>query len=441
MKLCVIGTGYVGLVTGAVFADLGYTVYCADNDDAKVEMLNNGKMPIYEPGLEEIVERNVNDGRLFFSTDIGDCISRSDTIFIAVGTPPGEDGYADLSAVKAVAKTIAHNLFRYKVIVNKSTVPVGTADLVKDIIIENRVDPDVEFDVVSNPEFLREGNAITDTLKPDRIVIGASSQQAAMRLVELYAPLERPMVVTDVHSAEVIKYASNSFLATKISFINAIANICELVGADVHKVAKGIGLDNRIGPAFLNAGLGWGGSCFGKDTSCFIATAERFGYDFQLLKSVVDINSQQPTHFVRKIANVIGDLKGKSIAVLGLAFKPNTDDLRDGKSIEIMTQLSALGAEIRAYDPIAMDNARKAYPDVKYCTDPYEASDGADAIVIVTEWNEFKFLDFEKLKQVMRTPLIFDGRNMFDPDRIRNKGIEYHCIGRAALPGDNIAVI
>lgn len=436
MKLCVVGTGYVGLVTGAVFADLGYTVYCADADSSKIDMLNSGKMPIYEPGLEEIVERNTHDGRLFFSMDVGDCIHRSEIVFIAVGTPPGEDGYADLSAVRAVAKTVAQNLSDYKVVVNKSTVPVGTGDLVKEIILENRADPCADFDVVSNPEFLREGNAIADTLKPDRIVIGASSQQAAMRLVELYAPLERPMIVTDVRSAEVIKYASNSFLATKISFINAVANICELVGADVHKVAKGIGLDNRIGTAFLNAGLGWGGSCFGKDTSCFIATAEKYGYDFKLLKSVVEINSQQPTHFVKKIENVIGNLSGKNIAIFGLAFKPNTDDLRDGKSIEIMAQLFALGAEIRAYDPIAIDNARKVYPGAKYCADPYEAATDADAIVVVTEWNEFKFLDFEKLKAIMRTPLVFDGRNMFNPDRVRSKGIEYYCIGRDAHSSD-----
>lgn len=433
MSLCVIGTGYVGLVTGAVFSDLGYTVYCVDSDRSKIDMLNSGKMPIYEPGLEEIVERNTNDGRLFFSRDIGDCIKRSEIIFIAVGTPPGADGYADLSAVNAVAKTVAENLTSYKVVVNKSTVPVGTGDIVKEIILANRPDTSIEFDVVSNPEFLREGTAITDTLKPDRIVIGASSQAAAMRLVELYAPLERPMVITDIHSAEVIKYAANAFLATKISFINAVANICELVGADVHKVAKGIGLDNRIGSTFLNAGLGWGGSCFGKDTSCFITTADKYGYDFKLLKSVVNINSEQPARFVKKIKNVIGDLNGKTIAVLGLAFKPSTDDLRDGKSIEIMQQLSSFGAKIRAYDPIAMDNAKKAHPDFDYCADPYEAATGADAIVIVTEWNEFKFLDFERLKNIMHSPLVFDGRNMFDPDRIRNKGLEYHCIGRATL--------
>ncbi len=430
MNLCVVGTGYVGLVTGAVFSDLGYTVYCSDRDSTKIDKLNAGVMPIYEPGLEEIVARNMRDGRLFFSADVADCVRRSDIVFIAVGTPPGEDGYADLSAVKDVALTIAQNLTQYKVIVNKSTVPVGTGDLVRDIVIEHRVDPQVEFDVVSNPEFLREGNAITDTLKPDRIVIGASSQSAAMKLVELYAPLERPMVVTDVRSAELIKYASNAFLATKISFINAIANICELVGADVHKVAKGIGLDSRIGTAFLNAGLGWGGSCFGKDTACIITTAKRHGYDFGLLQAVIDINSEQPSRFVKKITGTMGDLGGKKIAVLGLAFKPDTDDLRDGKSLEIMAQLAAQGAQIRAYDPIAMPNAEKVYPDCQYCADPYEAATGADAIVIVTEWKEFKFLDFDRLKSVMRSPFIFDGRNMFDPERIRDKGFEYHCIGR-----------
>ncbi|MCE5324686.1 UDP-glucose/GDP-mannose dehydrogenase family protein [bacterium] len=433
MKLCIIGAGYVGLVTGAVFADLGYMVYCADTDSNKIDMLNSGRMPIYEPGLEEIVERNTRDGRLFFSTDIGECVNRSEVIFIAVGTPPGDDGYADLSAVEAVAKTIAQNMSDYKVVVNKSTVPVGTADLVKEIILANRTDDSIEFDVVSNPEFLREGNAVTDTLKPDRIVIGSYSQRAAMRLVELYAPLERPMVLTDVHSAEVIKYASNAFLATKISFINAIANICELVGADVHKVAKGIGLDSRIGTAFLNAGLGWGGSCFGKDTACLVAIADRHGYDFGLLKSVISINSEQPSRFVNRIKNVLGSLAGKKIAVLGLAFKPNTDDLRDGKSLQIMAELNAEGAQLTAYDPIAMENARQACQAYHYCKDPYMAAEDADAIVIVTEWNEFKFLDFDRLKHIMRVPLIFDGRNMFDPERIRSKGFEYHCIGRATI--------
>lgn len=433
MNLCVIGTGYVGLVTGTVFSDLGYTVFCADSDAKKVDMLNSGKMPIYEPGLEEMVKRNTEDKRLFFSTDVAECIRCSDIVFIAVGTPPGDDGYADLTAVRKVAQVIAENLTTSKVVVNKSTVPVGTADIVRELIEANRVDPSVEFEVVSNPEFLREGNAITDTLHPDRIIIGASNQHAAMRLVELYTPLGCPIVVTDVRSAEIIKYASNAFLATKISFINAIANICEMANADVLQVAKGIGLDRRIGNAFLNAGLGWGGSCFGKDTSCLIVSSERLGYDFSLLKSVVDINNQQPSRFIDNVTKVMGSLQGKTVAVLGLAFKPNTDDLRDGKSLEIVAYLRKAGANVKAYDPIAMDNARKSAPDIEYCETAYDAAKGADALVLVTEWNEFKFLDFTRIHQLMNSPVIFDGRNMFDPERMRDKGFKYYCIGRPAL--------
>jgi len=430
MNLCVIGTGYVGLVTGAVFADLGYTVYCADKDSAKIDMLNAGLMPIFEPGLEEMVKRNAADERLFFSTDIADCVRRADIVFIAVGTPPGEDGYADLSAVREVSVTIARNLNTKKIVVNKSTVPVGTGDLVTEIIKANRPDPSVDFDVVSNPEFLREGSAIADTLHPDRVIIGASNQEAADRLKELYLPLECPIVVTDVRSAELIKYTSNAFLATKISYINAIANICELVGADVTQVAKGIGLDKRIGTAFLNAGLGWGGSCFGKDTSCLLVTAERLGYDFPLLRSVVDVNNQQPNRFVDKIIRVVGPLEGKVFAVLGLAFKPNTDDLRDGKSLEIVAHLRKEGATVRAYDPIAIPNARKVAPDLDYRESAYSAAEGADALVLVTEWGEFKHLDFARLRSIMRSPVLFDGRNMFDSETIRNKGFRYYCVGR-----------
>lgn len=438
MKICIIGTGYVGLVTGTVFADLGYNVCCADKDESKIAMLEAGRMPIYEPGLEEMVQRNVEDGRLRFSSDVAAEVSGSNIIFLAVGTPPGEDGYADLTAIREVAITIAQNLYSYKVIVNKSTVPAGTAKMVRDLISANRVRDNVDFDVVSNPEFLREGNAIQDTIQPDRIIIGAFNQKSAMSLVELYTPLERPIVVTDPYSAEIIKYASNAFLATKISFINAVANICELVGADILQVSKGIGLDKRIGSAFLNAGLGWGGSCFGKDTSCLIATADRAGYDFDLLKSVVSLNAEQPKRFVSKILNTMGSVDGKTIAVLGLAFKPNTDDLRDGKSLEIVSQLRSAGAHIRAYDPIAMDNARKIVPDLDYCTSAYEAATGADAIALVTEWKEFKFMDLDKLKCVMKSPVIFDGRNMLNPDRVRGKGFIYHCIGRpTAVPTDD----
>lgn len=430
MKLCIIGTGYVGLVTGTVFADLGHNVSCVDSDARKIEMLKAGEMPIYEPGLKEMVDRNVADGRLSFSTDVGDGISRAETVFIAVGTPLGEDGYADLSAVRDVAATIGRSLVNYTVIVDKSTVPIGTGELVAEIIAENRRDPSVGFDVVSNPEFLREGNAISDTLQPDRIVIGSSSQRAAMQLVELYTPLERPMLVTDLRSAEMIKYASNAFLATKISFINGIANICEIAGADVRDVAKGMGLDSRIGGAFLNAGLGWGGSCFGKDTSCLAATSHRLGYEFALLEAVIEINREQPRRFVDKISEVLAPLYGKKIAVLGLAFKPNTDDLRDGKSLEIINALLEAGACVSAYDPVAMDNARKAIPSIEYCAGPYEAADAADAIVLITEWKEFRYLDFPRLRSIMRAPVLFDGRNMFDPERVRSKGFDYYCIGR-----------
>ncbi|MCE5198290.1 MAG: UDP-glucose/GDP-mannose dehydrogenase family protein [Armatimonadota bacterium] len=438
MNLCVVGTGYVGLVTGTVFADFGYNVCCVDKDESKIAMLCAGEMPIYEPGLEEMVQRNVEDGSLHFSSAVAKCIGESDIIFLAVGTPPGKDGYADLTAIREVALTIAQNLCSYKVIVNKSTVPAGTAQMVHDLIAAHKVQPDIDFDVVSNPEFLREGNAIQDTLQPDRIIIGAFNQKSAMSLVELYTPLERPIIVTDPYSAEVIKYASNAFLATKISFVNAIANICELVGADILQVSKGMGLDKRIGSAFLNAGLGWGGSCFGKDTACLVATADKYGYDFDLLKAVVSVNEQQPRRFVEKILNTMGDVSDKTITVLGLAFKPNTDDLRDGKSLEIVSQLCSAGATIRAYDPVAMDNAKKELPYITYCDSAYDAARGADAVVLVTEWKEFKFLDLERLRGLMKSPVIFDGRNVLNPEQVRSKGFTYHCIGRPSVgPGSD----
>lgn len=430
MKICVVGTGYVGLVTGTVFADLGNEVICADIDSSKIEQLNDGAMPIYEPGLEEMVSRNVEDGRLEFTTDIVSAVERSEVIFIAVGTPPKEDGQADLSGVEAVARTIAKGLTSYKVVVNKSTVPVGTGDLVREIITTHKHN-DVEFDVVSNPEFLREGSAISDTLYPDRVVIGAPTQTVAMKILELYAPLERPMLITDVNSAEMIKYASNAFLATKISFINSIANICEAAGADVIQVMKGMGYDKRIGPDFLQAGLGYGGSCFGKDSSCLYHTARKFGYDFKVLQAVMEVNDKQAVRFIDSMAGAVGDLSGKSVAVLGLAFKPNTDDMRDAKSIEVIGRLLALGASVRAYDPIAMDNCREIFPQITYCRTAYEAAEGTDALVLVTEWNEFKFLALEKIRDSMRSPVVFDGRNLYDPERMGRLGFEYHCVGRA----------
>lgn len=436
MNICVIGTGYVGLVTGAVFADLGNDVICVDKDESKIDMLKNGVMPIYEPGLEEMVIRNVQDNRLTFSTSIAEGVGKSEIIFIAVGTPPKSDGHADLTAVEEAAKAIAANMDRYKVVVNKSTVPIGTGDLVHDIIERNKV-RDVNFDVVSNPEFLREGSAIADTLYPDRIVVGAPNQNVAMRLLELYAPLERPMIITDVHSAEMIKYASNAFLATKISFINAIANICEAAGADVTQVMKGMGMDQRIGSAFLNAGLGYGGSCFGKDVSSLLHTSEHYGYDFKLLKAVIDINDQQPKLFLKRMEKAVKSFKGKTVAVLGLAFKPNTDDLRDAKSIDIIRELLANGAKVKTYDPIAMENTKRIFPDIEYCKNAYEAAEGAHCLTIVTEWNEFKLLNLDRLKDAMVTPIIFDGRNVYDPQRMRKLGFDYHCIGRNAKGNGN----
>jgi UDPglucose 6-dehydrogenase len=430
MNICVVGTGYVGLVTGAVFADLGNDVICVDKVREKIESLKAGRMPIYEPGLEEMVARNVDDGRLTFTTDLPGSVRQSDVIFIAVGTPPRETGETDLSHVEAVAAEIGRTMDRYKVVVNKSTVPVGTGELVREVVARHQPTP-IEFDVVSNPEFLREGSAIEDTLRPDRIVIGAPNQHAAMRLVELYAPLERPMIITDLPSAEVIKYASNSFLAAKISFINAIANICEAASADVTQVMKGMGLDNRIGGAFLQAGLGYGGSCFPKDVDSLIHTAGRLGYEFGLLKAVVGINRDRAGRLVEMIRKVLGPLDDKTVAVLGLAFKPNTDDMREAKSVEVIQQLHAAGATIRAYDPVATDNARPLLPaSVTYSASPYEAAQDADAVVLVTEWNEFKYLNLERLRGVLRRRAVFDGRNIWEPERMRRLGFEYYSIGR-----------
>ena len=433
MNICVVGTGYVGLVTGAVFADLGNDVICVDNVREKIEGLKQGRMPIYEPGLEEMVARNVADGRLTFTTSLADAVKRSELIFIAVGTPAKTNGETDLSAVEDVARGIARAMDSYKVIVNKSTVPVGTGDLVREIIAKNQPKP-VAFDVVSNPEFLREGSAIEDTLRPDRIVIGAPTQQVAMTLLELYAQLGRPMIITDVPSAEMIKYASNAFLAAKISFVNAIANVCELAGADVTQVIKGLGLDPRIGPACLQAGLGFGGACLPKDVESLIQTAATLGYDFKLLKSVTEINRERAQHFVETMRKALGPLDDKVVAVLGLAFKPNTDDMREAKSVEVVALLHEAGAKIKAYDPVATENARRLLPrGVTYCASPYEAAEKADALALVTEWNEFKFLNLERLRSLMRRPVIFDGRNFYEPDRMRRLGFEYYSVGRRPI--------
>ena len=433
MNICVVGTGYVGLVTGADFADLGNDVVCVDTATKKIEALRAGQMPIYEPGLEEMVARNKDDGRLTFSTDLPGGVRQADVIFIAVGTPPKESGETDLSQVEAVASEIGRSMDRYKVVVNKSTVPVGTGEFVREVITRHQPRP-LDFDVVSNPEFLREGSAIEDTLRPDRIVIGAPNQQVAMTLVELYAPLERPMIITDLPSAEVIKYASNAFLAAKISFINAIANICEAAGADVSQVMKGMGLDSRIGMQFLQAGLGYGGSCFPKDVDSLIHTASRLGYDFKLLRSVVEINRERAAHLVEMMRKAMGPLEDKTVAVLGLAFKPNTDDMREAKSLEVVRALHAAGAQIRAYDPVAMENARSMMPPgVVFCESAFEAAAGADGVTLLTEWNEFKYLNLDRLRGLLRRPLIFDARNLYEPERMRRLGFEYYSIGRKPI--------
>lgn len=434
MNICVVGTGYVGLVTGAVFADLGNDVVCVDVNPDKINKLNQGVMPIYEPGLEEMVCRNVEDERLTFTTDLGAGVESAELVFIAVGTPPGPDGEPDLSQVTAVARGIASHLNSYKVVVNKSTVPIGTGDLVRRIIEENRLQ-EVDFDVVSNPEFLREGCAINDTLYPDRIVIGAPSQTVAMKLLELYAPLERPMLITDITSAEIIKYASNAFLSMKISFINSMAGLCEIAGGDVTQVAKGMGFDKRIGDQFLQAGLGFGGSCFGKDVKALVHTCAKYGSDNALLRATLDINTDQPLRFVKRLKDVLGSVEGKTIGVLGLAFKPNTDDMRDAKSIEIIGQLLSDGATVKAYDPIAMDNCRTIYPQIDYCDNPYAVAEGASALLLVTEWNEFRFLNMEKVRDSMERPVLFDGRNMYDPSRVKRLGFEYFSIGRLTPNG------
>lgn len=418
----------MGLVTGVVLAELGNDVICVDKDQSKLERLRQGKPTIYEPGLEELLLRTISEGFLSFSDSVADATRHSDIVFIAVGTPPGADGTPDLSAVKAVAADIASGIEKYKVIVNKSTVPVGSGDLVGDILKSKGV-PDELFDVVSNPEFLREGSAISDTLHPDRVVIGAKSEQAAAKLVELYTPLNSPIQITDVASAELIKYASNSFLAMKISFINAISRLCEQCGANVTDVAEGMGSDHRIGNQFLQAGLGWGGSCFPKDVLGLIKVSESFGYDFDLLKEVVTINDEQTLHFVSRLETRLGGFKGKTIGLLGLSFKPNTDDIRDAKSLVIIKELVAKGAKIQAYDPVCMPIVSKEHPEVHMARGVYEVGDDADALILVTEWNEFRQMDLDRLGQCMKQRIMFDGRRIYNRAQVEKAGFDYFVIG------------
>jgi len=429
MDISVVGAGHVGLVTGACFADLGNQVVVTDHDKDKIALLKRGKTPFYEPGLEELVRRGIAQKRLRFTTSMKEAVEHGLVIFISVWTPQRPNGEADLTAVENVSRQIAQALRAYRVIVEKSTVPVETGEWVKrtmSLSVRRRV----PFDVASNPEFLREGQAVQDFMNPDRIVLGVESKRAKDLLLELYKPLKAPIVVTDVKSAELIKHASNSFLAMKISFINAIAQLCDQVGADITKVAEGMGLDTRIGRAFLDAGVGWGGSCFPKDVWAFIRIADKLGYDFQLLKAVAQVNVQQRQLFVKRIAQILWNLNNKTIGVLGLAFKPNTDDLRSAPSIDIIRMLQEEGAKVRTFDPKAMEQANGLFTDVTFCKDVYEAARGADCLVIVTEWNEFKELDFVRLKKLMRQPCIIDGRNIYDPEALRRLGFRYVGIGR-----------
>ena len=429
MRIAIVGSGYVGLVTGTCFAELGNDVICVDIDEDKINKLNQSIIPIYEPGLEDLVIKNRKENRLRFTADLRQAIKDSEIIFICVGTPPKKNGEADLSYVDNVARTIAEVMDSYKVIVEKSTVPVETGERIAKTIKAYNTHK-VDFDVVSNPEFLREGSAIADFMKPDRIVIGCETEKAKNIMEQLYKPIKAPIVLTDIKSAEMIKHASNSFLATKISFINAIANICEITGADVEKVAEGIGLDKRIGRSFLNAGIGYGGFCFPKDAEAFIRIAGKFGYDFKLLKTVQEINQEQRKHFVRKIEKALWIVKDKTICVLGLSFKPNTDDMRFAPSIDIINELQKEGAKIKAYDPKAMEKAKHILNNIVYCSNPYEAAEDADALLIVTEWKEFNELDFKKIKSLMKYPLIIDGRNIYNPDEIKKEGFAYISIGR-----------
>jgi UDPglucose 6-dehydrogenase len=429
MKLTLIGTGYVGLVTGACFAEVGHQVVCVDNDAAKVKLLQSGGIPIYEPGLEEMVKKNVAAGRLTFTDSTAAGVQKSDVIFIAVPTPPQPDGSVDLSFIEHVARDIAAAMTTYKIVVDKSTVPVKTGEKVAETI-KRYCPAKVEFDVVSNPEFLREGFAVGDLMKPDRVVIGVRSQRPVAAMKEVYTPFKAPIIVTDINSAELIKHAANSFLALKISYINAIANICEAAGANVQEVAQGIGLDERIGRRFLNAGIGFGGSCFPKDLSAFIKIAGQIGYDFRLLKEVQRINADQMDWFVKKIIDTLWVLKDKKIGVLGLAFKQNTDDVRSSPAIDLCQRLQKEGATLRVHDPKAMDKTRSILKNVTYVDDMNAVADGCDALVVATEWDEFKKLDLERARKSLTHPIMFDGRNLFDRAEMERLGWIYKSVGR-----------
>ncbi|MCL4269674.1 MAG: UDP-glucose/GDP-mannose dehydrogenase family protein [Anaerolineales bacterium] len=429
-QICVVGVGYVGLVTAACFADLGNRVVALDVNEQRVENLKKGIMPIYEPGLDELVKRNMKAGRITFTTSYKDALKGAEYAFIAVGTPSGSDGSADLQYVAAAAKSIAETMTAPLILINKSTVPIGTGDWVADIV-KGAQPKAIDFAVVSCPEFLREGSAIGDFMSPHRTVIGSLDRDAANKVAQLHLPLRAPIVITDLRTAEMIKYASNAFLATKISFINELADLCERVGADVKEVAAGMGYDARIGRHFLDAGLGWGGSCFPKDVEALAFMAKEKGLNPKILNSVMDVNYDRRKEAVKAVEQMVGgSLKGKTIGLLGLAFKPNTDDMRDAPSITIAEELVEAGAKIRAYDPVAMEVARPILPAVDMFDEPYKLAEGCDALIVVTEWNEFKQLDLEKVKNILKSPIIYDGRNIYEPSRMKEMGFTYRAIGR-----------
>ena len=432
MHISVIGTGYVGLVTGACFAEFGVNVTCMDTDAGRIARLEKGEVPFFEPGITELVAKGIKENRLTFSTDIAKAVDKALVIFIAVGTPPREDGSADLSFVEEVGRGIARHMNGYKVIVTKSTVPVGTGEKLREVIKANQSGR-YRFDIVSNPEFLREGSAIEDFMRPNRVVIGADSEQAVAIMKDLYRPLyliETPFVVTDIPTAEMIKYASNAFLAVKISFINEVATVCERVGADVQIVSKGMGLDNRIGSKFLHAGPGFGGSCFPKDLAALVQTGERVGYPLQIAGAAARVNYEQHLRMVEKIRDAAGGLTGKAFGCLGLSFKPNTNDMREAPSLTILKALMKEGASVKAYDPASMEESIKLLPGLIACKDTYDVAEGADGLIIMTEWNQFRTLDFERLKKTMRTPLLLDLRNVYDSDRVAGFGFRHISVGR-----------
>ncbi len=432
MHIAVIGTGYVGLVTGACFAEFGVEVTCVDVAKEKVENLNKGIIPIYEPGLDKIVGKNTAAGRLHFTTDITSAVEHAQVVFLAVGTPPQPDGTPDMSYYRQAALDIAQSMNGYKVLVTKSTVPVGTGKWLREFVTAN-LNVATEFGVASNPEFLREGAAIADFMRPDRVVIGSNEERAIEVMKELYRPLyliETPVVITSLEAAELIKYAANAFLATKITFINEIANLCDAIGCDVHDVARGMGMDNRIGRKFLHPGPGYGGSCFPKDTRALTTVADQFGVETLIVDAVIEANERQRDAMIPKIERLVGDLNGKHIGVLGLSFKPETDDMRESPATDIIKQLVARGATVKAFDPVAMPEARHYLPDIGYAVDEYDAIRGADALVIITEWNQFRALDMEKVKELLRRPKIADLRNIYEPADMRELGFEYVGVGR-----------